>query len=70
MLNQFGAVAGKQVDDGDFNHCVAAGLLAQRGAGDIDEHLGGERGVVDLHIELETLVLRFPETPLRTRFTP
>lgn len=51
------AVAGEEVDDGHFNHGVAAGLLAHGGAGHADEYLTGEGGVVDAHIELEKLVL-------------
>lgn len=57
VLHEVGAVAGEHVDDGNLNHGVAAGLLAHGGAGYVDEYLTGEGGVVDAHVELQTLVL-------------
>ena len=52
------AVAGQEGDDGPSDQVVATRLLTQGGTGGADEHLAGERGVVDAHIELEELVLR------------
>ena len=59
VLDEVGAFAGQHVDDGNLDHGVAAGLLAQAGAGHVDEHLSCESGVVDAHVELQTLVLGF-----------
>lgn len=52
------AITGQEVDDGDLDHGIAAGLLVHGGAGHADEDLTREGGVVDAHVELEKLVLR------------
>ena len=57
MFDEVGAVAWEHVDDGNLDHRVAGGLEAHRGASDIDQNLTGEGGIVDLHVELQTLVL-------------
>lgn len=57
MRDEFLAVAFEIVNYGDLNHGVATGLLAHGGASHIDEHLTGEGGVVDAHVELQSLVL-------------
>ena len=58
MTDERFAVAGKQVDYGDFNHRVGAGLLAHRSASHADKDLCSQRRVVDAHIELKSLILR------------
>ena len=57
MLDEVGAVAGEHVDNGNLYHGVAAGLEAHRGAGYVNQYLTGEGGVVNAHVELQTLVL-------------
>ena len=57
MADEVFAVAGEEVDDGDFNHRVGSGGETHGGACDTDKELCGERGVVDGHVEFETLVL-------------
>ena len=57
MFDEVGAVAWEHVDDGNLNHRVAGGLEAHRGAGHVDQYLTGEGRIVDLHVELQTLVL-------------
>ena len=57
MFYQVGALAGQHVDDGNLNHRIASGLQAHGGASHIDQHLTGQGGVVDLHVELQALVL-------------
>ena len=52
------AVAGEVVYDGNLDHRVSAGALAQRSAGDVDQYLRGEGGIVDLHVEREELIVR------------
>ena len=58
MFDKVCTLAWEHVDDGDFDHGVAAGLQTHRGTGYVDEHLTCEGGVVDGHVELQTLVLR------------
>ena len=53
------AVAGEVVDDGNLNHRVATWLLAHGGTSHIDEHLSREGRIVNLHVELEELVVGF-----------
>ena len=57
MGNPLFAVAGKEVDNGNLNHRVAAGLQTGGGTCHTYQYLGGEGGVVDAHVELEALVL-------------
>ena len=57
MLDEVGTVAGQHVDNRNLDHGVTAGLQAHRGTGYIDQYLSGEGWVVDLHVELEALVL-------------
>ena len=57
MLDEVGTVAWEHVDDGNLNHRVAGGLEAHRGASHIDKNLTGEGGIIDLHVELQALVL-------------
>ena len=57
MLDEVCAFAGEHVDDGNLYHRIAAGLQAHRGTGYVDEYLTCEGGVVDAHVELQTLVL-------------
>jgi hypothetical protein len=47
------SVAIQQVDERDFNHCVATGGLTHCGTCTAHKNLGCERGVVDAHVELE-----------------
>ena len=58
MFDEVSSVTGEHVDDGNLDHRIAAGLQAHGGAGHIDENLTCESGVVDAHVELQTLVLR------------
>ena len=51
------SIAIQQVDERDFNHCVATGGLTHCGTCTAHKNLGCERGVVYSHIELEQLVL-------------
>ena len=57
MLDEVCAFAGEHVDDGNFHHRVAAGLQTHGSTGNVDEHLSCQGGVVDAHVELQTLVL-------------
>lgn len=57
MADDVLALAGEHVDDGQLNHGVAAGLLTHGGTGHVNEYLGGQGGVVNLHVELEELVV-------------
>ena len=57
MLDEVGTVAWEHVDDGNLDHRVASGLETLGGTGNVDEHLSGEGGVVDAHVELQALVL-------------
>ena len=57
MRDEFLAVAFKIVNHRNLDHGVATGLLAHGGASHIDEYLTGEGGVVDAHVELQSLVL-------------
>ena len=57
MGDELLAVAFEIVNYGDLDHGVATGLLAHGCAGHIDKHLTGEGGVVDAHVELQSLVL-------------
>ena len=57
MLDEIGAVAWQHVDDGNLNHRVAAWLQAHRGASHVDKHLTCQSRIVNLHVELQTLVL-------------
>ena len=52
------AVSRQQIDDGYLGHRVAARLQAHGGSSHVDQHLCREGGVIDAHIELETLILR------------
>ena len=58
MLDEVGTVARQHVDDGNLNHRVAGGLQAHRGTSNVDQYLTCEVRIVDLHVELEALVLR------------
>ena len=58
MCDEGFAVAGQVVDDGNLDHGVSTGALAQRSAGDVDQYLRGEGGIVDLHVEREELIVR------------
>lgn len=51
------AVAGEEIDYGDFNHRVAAGLETECGAGTGHEDLSRKGRVVDGHIEFEALAV-------------
>ena len=57
MFDEVGAVAWEHVDDGNLDHRVAGRLEAHGGTSDIDQNLTGEGRIVDLHVELQTLVL-------------
>ena len=57
MRDEFLAVAFEIVNYGNLDHGVATGLLAHGGASHIDEYLTSEGGVVDAHVELQSLVL-------------
>ena len=59
MGNQFFVLARKQVDDRYFYHRVATGLLFHRGTGHANQYLSRQRRIVDMHVELEQLVLGF-----------
>ena len=58
MFHEVSPLAGEHIDDGNLNHRVASGLLAHGGTGHVDQHLTGEGGIVDAHVELQSLVLR------------
>ena len=55
MLYQVGTLTGEHVDDRYLYHRVASGLLAQRCACHVHQHLTGEGGIVDLHVKLKEL---------------
>ena len=57
MLDKVGTVAGEHIDDGNLDHCVAAGLETHGGAGNVNQDLTSQGRVVDAHVELQTLVL-------------
>ena len=57
MTNQVFTVTRQYVDDRNFNHRVATGLLKHRGTSHVYQHLTSQGGVVDAHVELQTLVL-------------
>ena len=57
MFDEVCTLAGEHVDDGNLDHCVAAGLEAHGGASHVDKYLTSEGGVVDAHVELQALVL-------------
>ena len=57
MRDELLAVAFEIVNHRNLDHGVATGLLAHGCAGHVDEHLTGEGGVVDAHVELQSLVL-------------
>lgn len=57
MFDKVCAFTGQHVDDRQFNHGVATGLLTHGGTSHIDQYLSSERRVVDAHIEFKTLVL-------------
>ena len=59
MGNQFFAIAVQKIDHGDFNHGVTTRLLLHGSTCRTYQHLSGEGWVVDAHVELEQLVLRF-----------
>ena len=52
------ALTREQVDDRDLLHRVAARSQTARSTCYGDEDLCGESGVIDLHVELEELILR------------
>lgn len=58
MTDDVLAIAWKIVNYGNLYHCVGAWLLPEGRTGCVDQYLGGKSGVVDLHIELEELVMR------------
>ena len=57
VCNMLLPVTAQQVDERNFNHCVATWSLAHCGTCTANKHLGCQRGVVDAHIELEQLIL-------------
>ena len=57
MSDELLTVTWEIVDDGNLNHGVATWLLLHGGTCNIDEHLSSEGRVVNLHIELEELVV-------------
>ena len=58
MSNPLFTVARQEVDDRDFHHRVAAGLLTHGSTCHAHQHLCSQCGIIDAHIELEELVLR------------
>ena len=58
MLDEVCTITGEHVDDRNFDHRVAARLQSHGGTGYVDEYLTRQGGVVDTHVELQTLVLR------------
>ena len=59
MSDPLFAVARKEVDDGDFYHGVAPRLLLHGSACHAHKYLCSQCRIVDAHIELEQLILRF-----------
>ena len=57
MRDELLAVAFEIVNHWNLNHGVATRLLAHRGTGNVDKYLASEGGVVDAHVELQSLVL-------------
>jgi len=57
MLDEVSTVARQHVDDGNLNHGVAGRLQAHRGTSNVDQYLTCEGRIVDLHVELQALVL-------------
>ena len=51
------SIALEHVDDGYLYHGIAAGLQTHGSTGHIYQHLTREGGIVDTHVELQTLVL-------------
>ena len=61
------AVARKEVDDGDFYHGVAPRLLLHGSACHAHNYLCSQCRIVDAHIELEQLILRFTGNSLASQ---
>ena len=57
MLDEVGAVAWQHINDGNLNHGVAARLQTHRSTSHINQYLTRQGGVVNLHVEFQTLVL-------------
>ena len=57
MADDVLAITWQVVDNGDFDHGVCSWLLFHAGTCNVDENLCREGGVVDLHVELEQLVV-------------
>lgn len=58
MTNIVFTIARKEVDHGHFNHRIATCLLLHGGTCYAYEHLASKGRIVDLHIEVEELILR------------
>ena len=50
------ALAGQQLHDGNINKCIASGSEPRRGAGARNQYLRRQRGVVDAHVETQSLI--------------
>ena len=59
MAYQILAIARQHIDNRNLNHGVATRLLMHGSTSHVDQHLTCQSGVVDAHIELQTLVLGF-----------
>lgn len=57
MCDELLAASGQHVYHRKFYHRIASGLLSKRRAGYVDKYLSCQCGVVDAHVELETLIL-------------
>ena len=64
MFDKIGTVTGEHVDDRNLDHRVTAGLQTHGSTGNVDKYLTCEGGIVDAHIELQTLVLGLTTDPL------
>ena len=58
MTDDVLAIAWQIVNYGNLDHGVGAWLLPECGTGGVYQYLRGKCGIVDLHIELEELVMR------------
>ena len=70
VSNQGLTIAGKIVDDGNFDHRVSARLLLHGSAGHIHQHLGVSAGLLIFMLNSKSWLCVLPETPLRVKFTP
>ena len=57
MLDKVSTITWEHIDHRNLDHCVATWLQAHGSTSHVNQYLTREGGVVDAHIELETLIL-------------